>query len=343
MTFQSKFFWIANFVLALVFVSVVAFAWNNPTENPPDGTGSISTDGANNVSIVGQVGLGVVPEAATRLGILATATYRWPLFITTNDGTVRRGGISFPPAPTSMFVGTESAHSLDLATGDGAGNAVSRMTIDTSGKIGMGVAPTATARLSLLDPAFVAFPPASATIVRLGSSNGLASGSSIRALGSVYAGGVILTESAFSSKLADVAEYVRVEGGSSQYAQGDILTIAPVEDSFKKPETAYDKKLAGVVSTTGGVLLGSEGVEKNEKGEPQDHVQLALAGRVPVKVTGENGPIAIGDAITSSSIPGVGMKAIKSGRVVGFALQSFNGEGVGYVKILINPHYWIAE
>ncbi|MBI4039324.1 hypothetical protein HY388_00670 [Candidatus Daviesbacteria bacterium] len=50
---------------------------------------------------------------------------------------------------------------------------------------------------------------------------------------------------------------------------------------------------------------------------------VALAGRVPVKVSLENGPIEKGDYLTSSSTPGVAMKATKPGQVVGKALEPF--------------------
>jgi len=52
---------------------------------------------------------------------------------------------------------------------------------------------------------------------------------------------------------------------------------------------------------------------------------VALNGRVPVKVSTENGEIKAGDFLTSSSIPGVAMKATKPGQVVGKALEDFDG------------------
>ena len=52
---------------------------------------------------------------------------------------------------------------------------------------------------------------------------------------------------------------------------------------------------------------------------------IALQGRVPVKVTGKNGPISVGDYLTSSDIPGYAEKAITPGRVVAIAMQAFSG------------------
>jgi hypothetical protein len=86
---------------------------------------------------------------------------------------------------------------------------------------------------------------------------------------------------------------------------------------------------------------------------------VALAGRVPVKVSLENGPIEVGDLLTSaSSTPGVAMKATGPGRVIGMALeplseadfQNCNIENslkiencelkIGRVMVFVNPHWY---
>ena len=56
-------------------------------------------------------------------------------------------------------------------------------------------------------------------------------------------------------------------------------------------------------------------------------VPVALAGRIPLKISLENGPVEIGDRIVPSSTPGVGMKA-SDGEVlpVAIALESYDEE-----------------
>ena len=88
----------------------------------------------------------------------------------------------------------------------------------------------------------------------------------------------------------------------------------------------------GVISEKPGLRLGAP--------EPATR-PIALAGQVPVKVSLENGPIAIGDYLTSSLIPGVAMKATEPGPVIGIALQAFEGpvpeevaRGSAVVKLL---------
>jgi len=62
---------------------------------------------------------------------------------------------------------------------------------------------------------------------------------------------------------------------------------------------------------------------------------LALSGRVPCKVSAENGPIRPGDLLTVSSTPGHAMRASEPGTVIGTALQSLD-EGEGRILVLAN-------
>ncbi len=62
--------------------------------------------------------------------------------------------------------------------------------------------------------------------------------------------------------------------------------------------------------------------EADGAGKP---VIVGLSGRVPVKVSTKNGDIQPGDYITTSDIPGVGMKATEAGRVIGKALTGLSG------------------
>jgi hypothetical protein len=55
-------------------------------------------------------------------------------------------------------------------------------------------------------------------------------------------------------------------------------------------------------------------------------VIVGLAGRVPVKVSTKNGDIMPGDYITTSDIPGVGIKATEPGHTIGKALTTYAGE-----------------
>ena len=105
-----------------------------------------------------------------------------------------------------------------------------------------------------------------------------------------------------------------------------------------KSQTAYDAKILGVISTSPGQTLG--------KKQNDDDVQLALNGRVPVKVSSINGDIHAGDELTSSSIPGVAMKATGVGQVIGKALEDYTATdtaAVGKVLVFMNLSWYDSQ
>ena len=100
-------------------------------------------------------------------------------------------------------------------------------------------------------------------------------------------------------------------------------------------KVAYEETASGVVSTEPGWTLGTESKDK-------DQVQLALTGRVPTLVSTVNGDIKAGDPITTSDIPGVGMKATKSGTIIGRAMESLSAstDGTDKITVLLNTTYY---
>ncbi|MBI3588890.1 MAG: hypothetical protein HY093_00540, partial [Candidatus Liptonbacteria bacterium] len=159
------------------------------------------------------------------------------------------------------------------------------------------------------------------TVAFFASSRGTTTSTSITARGTITGG------------MADVGEFVKVVGDESTYQAGDVLSIAVADSiSFEKSKEAYNPWLAGVVTETAGLIAGG-----GEDG--RSRTVMALAGRVPVKVTGENGPIKQGDALTSASREGYAMKATRLGRTVAVALESFSGTTAsddGKIMALIN-------
>ncbi|MFY9457368.1 MAG: hypothetical protein WAP23_00325, partial [Candidatus Spechtbacterales bacterium] len=130
----------------------------------------------------------------------------------------------------------------------------------------------------------------------------------------------------------DVAELMASEDFS--ILPGDMVAVTDQGLTLRKTNKPYDRSIVGVVSTDPGIVLG--------RAENGRNVPVALTGRVSLKVSVENGPIVSGDAITSSSKPGVGMKATKPGRVVGIALEPYDTQAdvAGKITILINPHWY---
>lgn len=124
---------------------------------------------------------------------------------------------------------------------------------------------------------------------------------------------------------SDVAEIYESDGSIDV---GDIVTVGS-GGTVTKSINPYQNNIIGVYSTSPALLVGGQTI-LGGSGNLGDHkIPVALAGRVPVKVSDENGPISTGDYLTSSSIPGVAMKATRAGPVVGQAFEPFNpGEGV---------------
>ncbi|MBI4669613.1 MAG: hypothetical protein HY747_10620, partial [Elusimicrobia bacterium] len=125
----------------------------------------------------------------------------------------------------------------------------------------------------------------------------------------------------------DVAENILATDEMIEAA--DIVVADPKNpERIIKSSRPYQRGILGIISTKPGILTNADAgdidgsIEKDKRQRP-----LALAGRVPVKVTLENGPIRIGDYLTSSSKPGYAMKATEPGVVIGVALENFpNGD-----------------
>ena len=135
---------------------------------------------------------------------------------------------------------------------------------------------------------------------------------------------------------ADFAESVAVKGATEHYAPGDLLVIDPSgERRLSLSQTPYSTLVAGIYSTQPGVVASQHRVEE---ALPKNEVPLAVVGIVPCKVTAENGPIAAGDLLVTSSTAGHAMKGTDRGRmlgaVVGKALEPLQ-KGTGVIQVLV--------
>jgi hypothetical protein len=135
---------------------------------------------------------------------------------------------------------------------------------------------------------------------------------------------------------ADLAEAFAVHGDRDAYEPGDVLVISAHADrTLEKSAEPYATAVAGVYSTRPGTLL----TEREADSDHSDMVPLGVIGVIPTKVTAENGPIARGDLLVTSSTPGHAMKAGPNpppGTVIGKALASFSGDSLGLIRVLVN-------
>ena len=126
---------------------------------------------------------------------------------------------------------------------------------------------------------------------------------------------------------------------------GDLVILVNQSASaptVRKSTLPYETLLVGVVSTNPGLVF-----DRGQTHLAGDNSQLitpektvvGLVGRVPVKVSLENGPIAVGDPLTSSSTPGVAMKASRASQIIGYALEKADQKGK--IVVHLQPSYYI--
>ncbi len=139
-----------------------------------------------------------------------------------------------------------------------------------------------------------------------------------------------------------------ITGGSDlaePFETADELTLEPgtvmvidVEHPGKLvvSASAYDRKVAGVVSGAGGIKAG---ITLYQEGMMEGNALVAIAGRVYCQAEADTAPIQPGDLLTTSSIPGHAMKATEDSRshgaIIGKAMSSLK-EGRGLVLVLVN-------
>jgi hypothetical protein len=119
---------------------------------------------------------------------------------------------------------------------------------------------------------------------------------------------------------------------------GEVVSLDPDGDGVVRSTRAHDAMVLGVVSSYPGVVLNGD-VEV-----PEWMFPIGLCGRVPCKVTDENGPIRRGDLLTSSSTPGHAMRAepagaadggqLRPGAVIGKALGALES-GSGVIEVFV--------
>lgn len=164
--------------------------------------------------------------------------------------------------------------------------------------------------------------------------NGVDAAAGVQAIGDCGATQADLAEFYDDLDNSEPGELVSSAGAYQVDTPSGTTTVA----SVKKTTKAYDRNLIGVISTNpSGEILGEASLQYMLHPKP-----IALSGRVPTKVSTENGDIKPGDPLTSSSTPGVAMKATKAGYVIGRALSAFTSTDpteIGTVVVFINTHY----
>jgi len=145
--------------------------------------------------------------------------------------------------------------------------------------------------------------------------------------GNVRVTGDIILTNADCAEDFDIADPILVEPGT--------VMVLGEEGKLQQSQTAYDKKVAGVISGAGSY---KPGLILDKQKSSNNRMPIALMGKVYCKVDASYGAIEVGDLLTTSPTPGHAMKTddpLKAfGAVIGKALQGHK-QGQGLIPILV--------
>ena len=114
---------------------------------------------------------------------------------------------------------------------------------------------------------------------------------------------------------------------------GSILSTSPKGAILSK--IPYDSQVIGVVSRDAGIIF-STNADKNS-------VPVISQGIVYVLVSTQQGSIKKEDMITTSTMPGIGVKATNSGYVLGSAMEDYSSNDpkkIGKIAVNLSLHYF---
>jgi hypothetical protein len=151
--------------------------------------------------------------------------------------------------------------------------------------------------------------------------------------GSIHAAGNI-SGGTVTATYQDLAEWVPSSG---EITAGTVVIVSEsVGNTVVPSTTAYDTRVAGVVSSAPGLLLGVESPSKS---------RIATSGRVKVRVDASTGAIHLGDLLVTSDKPGLAMKSEpidvggikihRPGTLIGKALEPL-ASGKGEILVLLS-------
>ena len=152
--------------------------------------------------------------------------------------------------------------------------------------------------------------------------------------GKTYAQGSFYTPEAFSSSRMGVGALVAP--ADTGITAGDVLVVNNNGGYVQSSDTNMTSVVG--VRIDNPAFIGGNPLDDDGNSTRSNEFALATSGIVTINVTGENGTIAPGDLLVSSSTPGHAMKAPADpaiGTVVAKALESYTGATEGSIKAVI--------
>jgi hypothetical protein len=123
---------------------------------------------------------------------------------------------------------------------------------------------------------------------------------------------------------------------------GEMLTLFETSsfgDIVSQTENGYEKAKSGQ-ALLGVVSDNTAFVGNMKKVLTVNDQTVGYLGIVNTKVSSENGVIKKGDPIGVGLVPGVGVKMLKAGYIIGRALESYSGSGVGVINVQVSSSWY---
>ncbi len=142
---------------------------------------------------------------------------------------------------------------------------------------------------------------------------------------------LVFATHAYAAVSYGIANRILIDGNDIR--TGNIISSKGT-GGFMLSSAPYDPAMVGVVAENPAILI--------HIGEEGGRFPVVSTGNAYVNVSLENGDIQEGDPITTSSIRGVGMRASKSGYIIGNATEDFsssNKDEVRPINVAINIRY----
>jgi hypothetical protein len=144
--------------------------------------------------------------------------------------------------------------------------------------------------------------------------------------------GATYADAAYTSPAADYAEYFLTS--DRDLRPGEVICVDILQNNaVKRCQRGHDNNVMGVVSTKPAVIGN---YIKRVIDKPDNYAIVGMLGQVEALASAENGPIGVGDSLTSaSSTPGHAMRADGGDATMAVALEPL-AAGSGKIKVLIS-------
>jgi hypothetical protein len=149
---------------------------------------------------------------------------------------------------------------------------------------------------------------------------------------------------AYTTTAADYAEYFLTDDLHNRPEAGDVVMLGQRQNSATKSVLGTP---IGVVSTNPGFIGNGPICALDDDNCDTNHLVtntlVGLVGQIDTKVSTQNGPIKVGDPLTSSAMPGVAVKATSAGPIIGHALADYsdiNPNAITQIKVMVQPSWY---